>query len=188
MSEVDKIGDDLTSRMPDVQSHVVDAESKPPSKEGPTDKDGRGFDPSLHEVDHDGKPRLKKDGTLSMARGTKKGYKRSKVVDTSQIPDNPGKAIAESIFAIGQLVGGEDFIPIEDAERGINERKTMTSAWEGYCEQKEITDFPPGIALAMAMLGYVVPRFYMDKTKSRFAKGKEWLAGKIGEWKAKRAA
>lgn len=184
MSDVEKVADDLTSRMPEVQEHVVDAAST----EGPKDKDGQVFDTAIHEVDHEGKPRFRKDGSFAKQRGTKKGYKRSHVVDTSQIPDNPGRAIAESIFVIGQLIGGEDFTPILNEERGVDERKTMTSAWEGYCEQKDIKDFPPGIALTMAMLGYIVPRFYMEKTKSRFSQGKEWLAGKYGEWKGKRAA
>lgn len=188
MNEIEKIGDDLTGRMPDVQSHVIDTESKPQEKSPATDKHGRTFDASLHETDASGAAVLNADGAFRARRGPKVGRKQSRAVDASQIPDNPGRAIAESIFAIGVLIGGEDFVPIEDAARGVNERATMTAAWEGYCQQKDIKDFPPGIALAMAMMGYVVPRFYMEKTKSRFSRAKDWLGAKYLNWKEKRAA
>lgn len=191
MSEIENIGDDLTSRMPDVQEHVatdtLQSESIS-SPAGPTDRQGRPFDTALHETTPDGKAVLNKDGTIRTRRGTKRGYKRSRVVDVSQVPDNPGRAIAESVFALGQLIGGEDFVPVDNPEKGINERATMTSAWEGYCDQKGISDFPPGIALTMAMLGYVIPRFYMDKTKSRFARVKTWAMGKWVAWRERRAA
>lgn len=196
--EVTKVVNSLVDKMPEPQEHAIEAEEK--KQEVPRDyfdRDGRPFDPAIHEKQIDGSPILNRDGTLRIKRG--RGSPRSVVGETRRAAGGPfatpastpieaGKQISEAIFAFGQVLGGDEFAPVYNKELGINERAQMYDAWSRYCESKGINDIPPGIAIIIATGGYIIPRFAMPKTKTRLTRVKDWCSGKLATWRNHRAA
>jgi len=108
-------------------------------------------------------------------------------------PRMTGYMIAEQIFSVGQLIGGQEWAPFEmlnpDAAKqyGIAERHNMRETWAVYCEQKGIRDIPPGIAVTMVMMQYAGLRMAMPQTQSRLQRVKSWLYSKYASYKAKRS-
>lgn len=213
MGELDDALGAVTGSMPVVQSHAIEgaaaetgAESPQaaPAAAGPTDRQGRGFDPALHETGANGSPVTNKDGTLRLKRG--RGAAKAKLnedygpigsaVKTPEMArmeptaTKTGHLIAEQIFGIGRMIGGEEWAPVLNPEYGLDERAQMRDAWAAYCEAKDIQDIPPGIALSMVMFAYASPRLFMPKTKSRLQKAKEWAITKAVQlklWKGRPA-
>ena len=194
----------VTATMPEPQEHAIagaraeaEAAAKAPPQ-APTqarDRQGRSFDPELHETKEDGSAVINKDGSLRLKRG--RGSERIKANSEIKTPEmariepsasKTGHLIAEQIFSMGRLVGGEEWAPVVNPEYGVDERAQMYEAWATYCEHKEIRDIPPGIALGMVMVAYVSPRMFMPKTKSRITKAKEWCITalvKLKLWKGR---
>lgn len=179
MSSVSDIADELAADMPPPQEDAIAAETDKLKLEQ-RDKRGRIFDPAIHST-RDGEPILNADGTIRLKRGRGAGSVLAKPATT-----DPGIAIAEAIFTFGQMFGGEEWVPRQDAKYGIDERAQAHDAWQRYCEAKEITDIPPGIAITLCTLGYVVPRLFMPITKTRFQKARLWVVGKYVGWKTNR--
>ncbi len=86
----------------------------------------------------------------------------------------------------GVIIGGEEFAPMrKEIQPGIviDDMASLTGAFTTYFHAKGITDLPPGVVLAAALLGYIAPRFAMPKTQSRWSKLKGWVASKYAGWK-----
>lgn len=83
-------------------------------------------------------------------------------------------------------LGGEEWRPIVNDKE--NEQAQMEEVWGNYFVAKGVTDFPPGLALSIYCIGYSARRFTMPETQTRAQRFKEWIGGKIGRWKARRAA
>jgi hypothetical protein len=98
-----------------------------------------------------------------------------------------GILAAQTLIALGVTVGGEEFKPITDEKTGTNEQDNLTMAFANYFEVKGITDIPAGVALSIAVAGYIVPRFTMPKTQSRFKTFIESIVIKYAVWNNKRA-
>lgn len=206
--------DKVTEKMPDPQPHAIagaeaeataaaqapaQGQQSPASAPGLKDRQGRAFDPDLHEVGADKQPVTNKDGTLRLKRGrgaekaqsapNQSSIKTPEMARIEPTATKTGHLIAEQIFAVGRMIGGEEWQPLSIPEQGLDERSQMRDAWASYCEFKDIRDIPPGIALGMVMLAYVSPRLFMPKTKSRIQKAKEWAittAVKLKLWKGRR--
>lgn len=69
-------------------------------------------------------------------------------------------------------------MPRTNPEIGMREDEYLSRAFGDYFEATGRTDFPPGMALAMALGSYWLPRATMPKTKSRF----KMLGGKVYAW------
>lgn len=139
-----------------------------PSSTTPTDN-GPVFDPSIHETNPDGTPRLTKDGKPRRKRGTKpkNGYQGH----TQQQPQ-PGQVeglkasdfkqsaglVAGMMFMAGQAVFGPAWKPADE------EKIAIEDAFARYFEAKGFDDIPPGLALIMAIGVYAGPRLAMDET------------------------
>ncbi|KKN30037.1 hypothetical protein LCGC14_0838100 [marine sediment metagenome] len=210
MGKVDNIADALTKEMPEPQVNVVAMEQENAANTadaqektaGLVDREGQPYDPARHETGGDGGPILNKDGTIRMKRGM--GTPRSRLAEPrpqvsraadgtplsapATTPTDTGRQIAESIFALGQLIGGDEWAPIINEKYGIDERAQMQSAWVVYCEAKGMSDLPPGIVVAITMIGYAVPRFAMPKTKSRWQRAKQWTVNLYFKWSNRGAA
>jgi len=217
-SNGDAIIGDVVGAMPEPQEHAIEAEAADEQVEQEKvekhshlrDKHGRSFDPAIHRVDDSGSPRLGKNGLLSIkpGRGTKSegtGAKTSGSTlnppgqDKNQGPDKgspreAGHMIAENMFMLGQLLGGEEWAPLEvynpqfAQEHGIHERNQMREAWATYCEAKDIGDIPPGVMVTMVVAQYAALRLSMPKTKTRMQKAKGWIAQKVANYKARKYA
>jgi len=189
---IEKEAEGLVEKMPEPQEHTIRAEEQAkPATFSIVDRLGRPFDPAIHVTKEDGTPEVNVDGTIRQKRGRGARRPESRLGIPGRALSSPaaaGTAIAEGIFSVGQLIGGDEWRPVFSAEHGINERASMRDAWVAYCEQKEITDVPPGVAVSLCVIGYIIPRFAMPKTKTRFETVKEWIGGKIGAFRRRRMA
>jgi hypothetical protein len=62
----------------------------------------------------------------------------------------------------------------------------LESAFGDYFEATGKTDIPPGMALTVAIGGYMLPRFTMPKTRSRMGKVKDWFVKKLADRKLRK--
>lgn len=200
LEPVDTALGDITN-MPEVSEHVVNAgssetvtEDTAASQSGggdlgiipkrPTDKSGATFDPDLHAVDSDGKPKLTKSGNFALKRGRKAGHK-SKVnapgKDTPKESDQEkrkrednrvmGETAAAMTINLGLAIGGDEWQPKIDETSGINEAEYLAGVWGQWFAAKDMDDIPPNMALALGLAYYVIPRMAQPKTRKRLGSG-----------------
>jgi len=173
----------------------------------PTDKSGAMFDPAIHVTGADGKGVMTVRGTWAQKRGRKANEPQApqtarnapqakSILGGPAAPPSPqmladqqkmqqdmqsraaGVAAAEMLFMVGQIVGGDEWKPMQNKEMGLDERALMHGAFGDYFVSKGKTDIPPGAALGFAVIAYMAPRFAMPKTQTRFQK----LKGAVVTW------
>lgn len=81
------------------------------------------------------------------------------------------QAACRALYALGMLLGGDEWMPEGD------EHTNLVNAAEAYFRAKQFKDVPPGLALTIAVAGYVAPRLSKPKTLSRLEKLRLWWAG-----------
>lgn len=145
------------------------------------DKNGFSFDPDIHETKKDGTPKLSKNGVLCRRPGRRAGASKSRVFTGPQpgeqaeiLPgtesahyDAAGRAMAQTIFAAGAALFGEEWQPQRVESVGLDEDAQMQSAWADYFRARGVVDVPPGVAVGIAMVSYALPRLSMPKTRNR---------------------
>lgn len=186
-------GDAILSVMPEPQQHAIaqhESEQQEAEDNAQRDANGEAFNPAIHSGSllKNGTWRRKKSaGPNTSARaGTIGRGKRSNatVGDAPAQPDNSaevsaraaGIAAAGAVLMIGVAVGGEEWQPRKDP---IDEREMLTGAFGDYFVAKGVTDFPPGVALFLALSMYAAPRFTMPQTRTRMQRFKDWIAIKV---------
>ncbi len=149
-----------------------------------TDRQGMPFDPEIHSMNADGEPILTPTGKLKRKPGRKGGSQvgapgksRSAVYHAPDYKTS-AKHTVEALLTVSIMLGGEEWKPIYNKERGIDEQGNLEHSFERYFEAKGIADIPPGVALSIALLGYAAPRFYQPKTKSKFQRAWNWIKSK----------
>ena len=178
------------------------------TQDNPRDSKGNEFDPAVHHANDDGTPKLY-NGKLRRKRskstestistlGVPADPRQSLTGDTSQLSSEQikrarvaGKMCADVFIDSAQMVGGAEFTPIvmtHETYGKIDERANLQEKFGDYFVAKGVQDFPPGVALGLAMFSFVVARFAMPQTKTRVQKVREWIFAKIGSWRGKRAA
>ena len=204
---ISQIADD----MPEPQEHAINTEQareavksyRSNSYSHLTDRNGEAFDPDIHVTDENGEPKLTQNGSLRIKPG--KGSSKYKRDQGSSVGAGPrgqttgaaagpprdpyaaGAAIADSIFALGQVIGGDEWAPVHDPKTGTDERAQMKQAWGRYCAEKGIGDVPPGVAVTMVTVAYIAPRLAMPKTKTRLQRAKDWIGNKVARYRMRRA-
>jgi len=186
------ITDQLAGAMSEPQQHAIDAheaEQKPPSGADT-------FDASIHAVNPDGSPRLKKDGTLARKRG---GGSKSKASTLG--PDRPrvnmaemqqvdptvqatalGVASGNLVIMLGLMIGGADFAPEEkNSLMGIPDRELLSMSFRDYYIATGKQDLPPGLTLCVAIMAYAAPKFSKPSVLERFKKFGGWLKSLRGK-------
>lgn len=153
------------------------------------DKHGFSFDPKVHKTKKDGAPLLTAAGLLWRKPGQRPKQSKSFIYQGAPRPgeDAPpgvgteaahyeasGRVMAETIFSIGQMLFGQEWAPIK-IEGEIDERAQMSSAWAEYSRAKGINDIPPGVAVAIAMASYSLPRLAKDNTKKKIGGFFGWI-------------
>lgn len=176
MSDLEKTMDDVIDSQPDVSGGITGDEHGVVSDDS-VDNYGRRFDPSLHVVDDEGKPKLTKKGRLYVQRG-KSPSKIKKDKAPSTQPDNYhacAQVVCGTIFGFGQLVAGDDGIPSKD------QADFMIQSYERYFESQDIEDIPPGLAVFLSTTAYVLPLSFkaLAKKESKLFKAKEWVKRKF---------
>jgi len=128
----------------------------------------------LHRKKKRGRPAMKK-----VASAAPKSDQEEKPGEGEAASTACGVTVAETIFTLGQAIGGDDWKPTE------NERSYMVDAWSSYFRAKGITDLPPGWAVLIATAAYAVPRFRKPKTQARviaaYLKVRSWVRGLMGK-------
>lgn len=190
----DKHLDAITGNMSEVNPDIIQQEPpKSPNKmpspapefvnNGAKDRQGRSFDPSLHEVDATGNPRLNRDGFLACKPGRPGKTGRIRSQESSQVPppgsaqpspnitedikrQNTAKISAGLFIQIGVGFFGEEWLP--QKMQGIDERENLVILFDDYYRSKGLSDIPPGAALALGLCGYAVARLHLPTTRSRF--------------------
>lgn len=202
-ANLEAIADELTSDMPEVQTHALEQERENEKARldefaGLVDRDGNPFDPSVHKVNKQGEPTLSTKGLLIKKPGRKTDKQRAQstigssggggsVVGVEQARNEQqaratGAAAANMMFTAGIVIGGDEWQPMRDEKLGIDEKTMVESAFGDYFVATGKTDLPPNVALTVAICGYILPRFTMPKTQSRFARYgagiKKWWANR----------
>ena len=192
-SDADSIVSTLIEKAPEVSEHVVAQEQVKISEEQATAEQFPGFDPEIHETDENGHPisSAKRPGEWRKKRGRRTTSNNASSSSTkakpsqlgnlhANIPDHTaekmaGQAAANSLIMLGITFGGDEWHPVVMPEHGINEQRNLEKAFSDYFIHKGIKDFPPGVALSLAVVGYMAPRFAAPKTKTKLQKIAIWF-------------
>ncbi len=160
------------------------------ASEGITDAKGVVFDPKLHAVNSEGAPSKtvlgnfrKKRGLSSVSMTNKAIKEQQQTAEQKQSARAAGQLAADMFVGTAVTVFGEEWIPVGPKGKQeiatFNEHENLRRAFADYFEAKGISDFPPGMALSIAVTGYMMPRLAGGKeTKSRLAKAKVWITEK----------
>lgn len=198
------IGNNLVENMPDVSESAINAFMQKQEKtetvndntgnkplKQKTDKYGNPPNPEWHEFESDGvTPKINRDGYVKLIRGKKDVPKngRQSVINKgdekqSDIVNNPnvvaqasGKVAASLLITLGITIGGDEWQPKVEKSIGLDEAAQLEAAFSQYFEATGQTDLPPGMVLAVAVGGYVLPRVNQPKTKNRLKKIGEKIA------------
>lgn len=160
-----------------------------PAAEGIRDKSGELFNPELHAVNKEGAPSIAKSGLFRRKRGlgARVNIPTAVAVDPAEAQRRAaelaaqteeakqrkaiiaGTAIAEILFKSGYMLGGDEWNPIKNDARQIDERRDMVTAWTGYCYARGVEDIPPGLLVAFVVSAYALPRFAGTETQKRLS-------------------
>lgn len=153
------------------------------------------FNPAVHETDASGNPIRNADGSLRRKRGRKAGVSYGQISAAPEALDPDiakRKAVAatctEMLIATGVGFFGNEWQPIHDKQRGIDERSNLRSAFENYFEAAGTIDLPPSLALAITVGAYCLPRFQAPETKQKAGGFFTWIREKYSNRKALKEA
>ena len=170
-----ELADGHVEQAPPVTPGVAEADTEKRESiarefEGKRDREGRRFDPDLHDTDAQGRPVLTKAGKLRMKPGRKKGPAgpASGATPNSTSGSVPPTGAArkgesedyralallavEQIVGLSQLLLGPDWRPRE--AEGWNEAQGMVDAWENWLREKGVSEISPTAMLIMTHVGY----------------------------------
>jgi hypothetical protein len=83
--------------------------------------------------------------------------------------------MAGMIIGVCMAFGGEEFKPRKEP---MDEQLMLSQTWGEFFHAKNVTDLPPGWALAFGMSMYILPRFAMPETRRRSKTFAQWVRGK----------
>lgn len=177
---------DILGKLPDIQEHAIaqhDAAQAEIDANTPRDIDGVAFDPKLHTGTQlkNGKWRTKRGAvsgsTVARSRRDKSEPVADPAAEKRALLESQSRAAgavaAASVFMMGRALGGDEWTPRTDP---VNEVEMMQTAFGDYFVAKGINDFPPGVALCVALGMYAAPRFTMPETQTRVQRFKAWIA------------
>lgn len=197
-TDIPNIAAQMLDDMPMPSQHAIDAavESQEATESAPVsdgsiaqefDNAGEAWNPEIHATGADGHGSKTAKGLWRRRRGlafartsSVAREKRAGVPPTASVSDvqarAAGVACAHTLFVVGRAIGGDEWSPRDDGDH--SETKLMETAFGDYFVATGRTEFPPGLALTLAVSAYALPRFTMPQTKSRMTRAKQWIAGK----------
>lgn len=185
---------------PAIEAHSDATIQKVKDAKGVKDSFGTVFDPALHAVNSEGEPSRTPLGKFRKRRGTSSVSTKNKaLVAQQQTAEQKASARAAGTLAADMMIGscvtllGDEWIPVGTKEQKdavkFDEHSNLRRSFADYFEARNISDFPPGIALSIAMTSYIMPRVVGGKeTKSRLAKAKVWITEKYDNMRKKKDA
>lgn len=162
-----------------------------------------GFDPALHLTNPDGTPRLTKSGAYMRKRGPAKGSTpKSKAGDTDLFSDAPtdvsretqpaaavapspataaptlnNRAVAAMLVTTCTTLAERVIGPEWKAEK--DEAKALTDAARVYLDSIGGVEISPGTALAIAVVGYSLPRLAVPNTQTKLQRLGGWVSSRV---------
>ena len=177
----------VTGDMPEVKQNAIDAVTA--QKQGDIDKASRdeGFDPSIHVVDGDGKPKRNKNGTLKKKRGRKKGATNSTLnFEKEKEQDEPDENLVESLTAATTISGLLEMTQVnlisEEFRYNDIERFENIDAWCKTLDYYGGLHLTPPQILVLSHMSIISSRAMSQKnvkTKEKFAYFKTFLKMKF---------
>jgi len=180
---IESVTDDLIDEKPEANPDAIAQESQRKADHAAQygdlrDKHGQRFDPLIHVTDSDGVPQTGAGGKLKLKPGRRGGSKitasvigaQGKQKASQQSARGAAVAATGAVFMLGQIVGGEEWQPLvmDHPEYGrYDEKERIEDAFTDYFVAKGVEDFPPGVALSLALAPYVMMRLGMPQTQSR---------------------
>ena len=205
---LDDIANTLADSMPEVQEHAINNEKvkNDAIKEKWADlRDvaGNPFDANIHKTNKQGEPTLSGTGKLIKRPKPKQPKESGSILggaaiekNKPQVVDNEaaaklqgrasGKMVANLMLTLGVVVGGDEWQPMQDKTSGLDEKEMLETAFADYFEATGKTDIPAGMALTVAIGGYMLPRFLMPKTQTRLGRVKSWFIQKLADRKLRK--
>lgn len=165
-----------------------------------------GFDPALHLTNPDGTPRLTKKGAYMRKRGPAKGSSpKSKTGDADLFSDTVAapaptgvpretvaapapapaiaaaqlnnRAVAAMLVTTCTTLAERVIGPEWKAEK--DESKALTDAARVYLDSIGGVEISPGAALAIAVIGYSLPRLAVPNTQTKLQKLGSWVSSRV---------
>jgi hypothetical protein len=133
------------------------------------DRLGRQFDPSLHSVGADGKPRLTSTGNLRVKRGLGGDSGQQPMSGDGGEGLSPetrmaGVAAASTFFLMCGMFGGDDWKPTNPEREAL--QSTMAAALDYYGVQR----VHPLVSLSAVILVYAQPRLMKPEARGAIAR------------------
>jgi len=200
---IDSVHDEILESSPDVnQAYIEGTEAAQAAASVAAsdvkDSEGAVFNSELHAVNKDGEPSLTATGKFRKKRGASKvAITNTALAEQQKLEKDRIAARAAGQLAADMLIGssvtllGDEWVPIgsKGTQEPIqfDEHSNLRRAFADYFEAKNISDFPPGIMLSIAVTSYAMPRLVAGKeTKTRLAKMKIWIAERYNKMKRSR--
>ena len=159
-----------------------------------------GFDPALHLTNPDGTPRLTKKGAYMRKRGPAKGSSpKSETGDADLFADTVtapapaqlnnravtapapaqlnNRAVAAMLVTTCTTLAERVIGPEWKAEK--DEAKALTDAARVYLDSIGGVEISPGAALAIAVVGYSLPRLAVPNTQTKMQKLGGWVSSRV---------
>ena len=201
------IGTDVpreTADVPRETADVVDAAAAADNAVADAQAAMVGFDPALHLTHPDGTPRLTKSGAYMRKRGPAKGISpKSKAGDTDLFADTVAapapagvpretvpapapasaaaqlnnRAVAAMLVTTCTTLAEKVIGPEWKAEK--DEAKALTDAARVYLDSIGGVEISPGTALAIAVVGYSLPRLAVPNTQTKLQKLSGWVSSRV---------
>lgn len=178
VTELDTALQDITTTMPKVSEHVVNLQHEEKKEaenaeiEEKPKKRGRGR-PRKN-------PNAPKSKTPKSKTPSQNQEPNPQIIETRnrQIAVMTASAIVEQT---GVLFGGSE------AKFNENEKMMLEVSFEKYMESKGISDFPPGVALAVGLGSYYARVITTKPAQGRLVRGFQWLKSKVNFKRSKNA-
>lgn len=183
----DKNLNDLVSDMPQVVPDAVQAAQEAEKSEAEQIKDSKGdiFDPAIHAVGEDGKPKLTpKKGQFAKIRLPKDKPVPSGMVSgpTPQAITANQRATAIVISGVfiqtGCVIFGDEWQP--EKTQKYDEKAYLIESTEEYLRVSGMETLPPWLLLVVAYGSYGLKRFTRPQTKTVLQKMGDWFNGIVG--------
>jgi len=180
--DIDAMLDEITASMQppspdlDIAPELVSVQGDIPD-DVYTDATGAVWDKTQHATGSDGKPIYTARGLFRKRRSYSGAVPLSPTANACR---KAGRLAAIAFAQTGVAVFGEEWQPIVNDNE--NEREMLECAFADYFEAKGITDIPAGLALTIALGGYSIRRLGKPQTKSRLAKAKDYIKGKLSRF------
>ena len=141
------------------------------SSESIVDSTGQVFDNSVHATGSDGNPTFTKNGKFRKKRQTSASKTQSQERSERRAL---GTVAATSMVQVCVLTFGEDWSVTKQ------EHIHLSDIWGSYLEEKGYVDLPAGVALAIGISAYAIPRLTQSKdTRGKLKRARDWVVEKV---------